>query len=58
MLQIIASILLVVGGLNWGLIGFFNWNPVDLLGALAAKIVYCAVGIAALVHLFMGGWKS
>lgn len=58
MLQTIASILLIIGGLNWGLIGFFGWNPVEMLGSLGAKIVYCAVGIAALVHIFVSGWKS
>ena len=43
-------ILLTVGGLNWGLIGFFNWNLVNaLLGAwpVVERIVYALVGLSA-----------
>jgi len=47
----IALILVIVGGLNWGLIGFFNFNLVDFLfgaGSFLSKIVYILVGIASL----------
>jgi uncharacterized protein len=45
----IAFVLLVIGGLNWGLT-VFNFNLVSfLLGAgLLSKIVYSLVGIAGL----------
>ena len=55
----IALILLVVGGLNWGLVGIWNWNLVDAVfgvGSILAKIVYILVGVAALwgiYYLFM-----
>ena len=47
----IALILVIVGGLNWGLIGFFNFNLVDFLfgeGSILSKIVYILVGVASL----------
>ncbi len=47
--HIIAYILLFVGGLNWGLIGLFNFNLVNsLLGTMPAveNIVYILVGVA------------
>lgn len=47
----VAYLLLVVGGLNWGLVGAFEFNLVDeLFGVESAisKIVYVLVGIAAL----------
>lgn len=48
----LALILVIVGALNWGLVGAFNFNLVAyLFGTLAplvAKIVYIAVGIAAI----------
>ena len=47
----LAHLLVVIGGLNWGLVGFFEYNLVDeLLGAGSggARVVYCAVGVAAL----------
>ena len=48
-LHYIAFILLVVGGLNWGLVGAFNWNLVmAILGTgMVAKIVYILVGLSA-----------
>ncbi len=46
--DIIAWILLVVGGLNWGLVAL-NYNPVYmLLGPDMSIWVYAAVGIAAI----------
>jgi uncharacterized protein len=56
----IAWVLLIIGGLNWGLVGIggfanSNWNVVNLLlGAWPAVewIVYILVGISALAMLF------
>ncbi len=57
-LDIVAAILLVVGGLNWGLIGAFNFNFVTYaLGTDSlAHIVYILVGLAAIYRIFQ--WKS
>lgn len=47
----IALILVIVGAINWGLIGIFNFNLVDtLFGTMSAisKIVYTLVGISGL----------
>ena len=51
----LAYVLVVIGGLNWGLVGAFNYNLVDnLLGADSAlsRVVYVLVGLAALVLLY------
>lgn len=51
---VIAKILLIVGGLNWGLVGLLNFNLVDAIfgaGSVGSKIVYIIVGLAALVAL-------
>ena len=54
-LDILATILLVVGGLNWGLWGAFEYDLVaKLLGgntALLSKAVYGLVGLAAMYQL-------
>jgi uncharacterized membrane protein YuzA (DUF378 family) len=50
-LDIIAAVLLVVGGLNWGLVGAFDFNLVAALfgaGSALANIVYVLVGLAAI----------
>ena len=46
-LDIVAAVLLVVGGLNWGLVGFFNFDLVAALfgnGAILARVSYVLVG--------------
>lgn len=51
--QKIAYILLVVGGLNWGLIGFFNINVIsNIFSSELSRIIYSFVGVAALVGLY------
>ena len=50
----VATALLVVGGLNWGLVGAFDYNLVDSLfgaGSALSRVVYVLVGLAALVVL-------
>jgi uncharacterized membrane protein YuzA (DUF378 family) len=47
----IALIILIIGGLNWGLIGFFHFNLVAaIFGDMTAiaRIIYGLVGLAAL----------
>ena len=58
----ICLCLMIVGGINWGLVGLFQFDFVAwLLGgasSLWARIVYTAVGAAALCGipgLFAGG---
>lgn len=49
-LDVLAAVLLVVGGLNWGLVGTANFDIVATLfgaGSILAKIVYTLVGVAA-----------
>jgi uncharacterized membrane protein YuzA (DUF378 family) len=58
-LDTIVAILLVIGGLNWGLVGIFNFNLVSFLfgdGGVIARIVYIVVGISAIYQIF--GWKA
>ncbi len=53
-LSLVALILVIIGGLNWGLYGLFNFDLVDfVLGSIPilAKIVYVLVGLSALYML-------
>lgn len=57
--DVIAAILLVVGGLNWGLIGLFDFNFVNLIfGSLPVieRLVYVVVGLAAVYQGLQ--WKA
>ncbi|HJP81043.1 MAG TPA: DUF378 domain-containing protein [Candidatus Saccharimonadales bacterium] len=48
---IIALVLVLIGGLNWGLVGFFEYNLVEGLfgaGTILTRILYDLVGLSAL----------
>lgn len=52
----IAMALLIIGGLNWGLIGLFGINLVaSLFGeeSLISRVIYLAAGLAALYSLYL-----
>ena len=52
----VAVILLVVGGLNWGLVGLFDFDLVAMLfGVMStlSRIVYGVVGASAIYVLLM-----
>jgi uncharacterized membrane protein YuzA (DUF378 family) len=57
-LDTLALLLVIIGAVNWGLIGFFNFNLVAaLFGDMTAfsRIIYALVGIAGLYSLsFLG----
>ncbi len=46
----VALILVVVGGLNWGLVGLLNFNLVAFIfgESPVAKLIYILVGLAAI----------
>jgi Uncharacterized conserved protein len=53
--DLIALILVIIGGLNWGLVGLFNFNVVDAIfgvGSTLSRIVYIIVGLAALYTIY------
>lgn len=50
----IVLAVLVIGALNWGLVGLFGYNVVDHLlgvGSVASRVVYSVVGLAGLALL-------
>mgnify|MGYP000933569838 CR=1 FL=1 len=61
-LDIIALVLVVIGALNWGLIGFFRFDLVaSLFGTMstATRVIYALVGLGGLYALsFFGNERS
>ncbi len=53
-LDVIAFILLLIGGINWGLMGAFNYNMLaSLLGdGTVLHVIYGIVGLCALYEGF------
>lgn len=65
-INLITLTLLIVGGLNWGLFGLFNFDLVAAIFgemSLLSRIVYILVGLSALWQIIpltrgMGAGKS
>ena len=57
----ILIVLAIIGAVNWGLIGFFNWNLVDAIfgggshemTSTASRVIYAIVGVAGLASLIL-----
>jgi len=57
----IALVLVIIGGLNWGLVGAGGWDLVQIIfGSVAwlAKVIYILVGLAALYMLYFAFAKD
>lgn len=53
MVHMVAFTLLVVGGLNWLLVGAFNTNVVEMIFGTGGitKVVYVLVGLSAIYEV-------
>jgi uncharacterized membrane protein YuzA (DUF378 family) len=53
--RLVAMLLMVIGSLNWGLVGLFQYDLVgDLFGGVmstASRVIYVLVGLAGLYGL-------
>lgn len=54
-IQRIALVLTIIGAINWGLIGFFEFDLVAYLFggqiAIISRVIYGLVGIAGLINI-------
>lgn len=51
----LAFLLLVIGGINWLLVGLFGWDIGALFGGMdmmIPRIIYVLVGLSALYEIF------
>lgn len=58
-LDVLFAALLIVGGLNWGLVGFANFDLVASIfgsGAALARVVYALVGLSAIYQAMQ--WRA
>ncbi len=54
--RLIVYILVIIGALNWGLVGFFGFDLVAAIFgnmSVLSRIVYSLVGLSALILLFI-----
>lgn len=53
-MHIIAFSLLVIGGLNWLLVGIWGWDIGQWFGgqgAAASRVIYVLVGVSAIIEI-------
>lgn len=53
-LQKVCLGLTIVGAINWGLLGLFNFNLVEAIfgvDALLTKVIYSFVGLAGIINI-------
>lgn len=58
-LDVVSLILIIIGAINWGFIGFFNLDFVALLFgtmSIISRIVYVIIGISGIYSLVLF-WK-
>jgi uncharacterized membrane protein YuzA (DUF378 family) len=61
----IMAVLAIIGAINWGLIGFFNWNLVNALvggdtreqTSAIGRLLYCIVGLAGVALALTFPWR-
>ncbi len=54
-IQKIALVFTIIGAINWGLIGLFNFNLVETLfgTSMLSAIIYMIVGIAGIINIML-----
>ena len=61
-LHAVILTLVIIGGINWGLIGLFNYNLVDAIFgpmSLMSRVIYTLVGVAGIWAIaFYGHGKA
>ena len=53
-IHFITFLLVIIGGLNWLLVGLFNWDIGEIFGGqtnIISKIIYALVGLSAIYLL-------
>ena len=56
-LKVTSYILVLIGALNWGLVGLFDFNLVSFLFGdmtLLSRVIYSLVGVSAIVAAITG----
>ena len=55
-LDLVVGVLIIIGALNWGLVGLFDFNLVAAIFgemSVVSRLIYIIVGLAALYDVVM-----
>ena len=55
LIQKLSLVFTIIGALNWGLIGLFNYNLVESLfgDSMLSSIIYMIVGLAGIINIML-----
>ena len=55
LIQKISLVFTIIGAINWGLIGLFNFNLVESIfgTSMLSAIIYMIVGIAGIINIML-----
>jgi uncharacterized membrane protein YuzA (DUF378 family) len=61
----VMAVLAIIGAINWGLIGFFNWNLVNAIfggdtreqASAMGRLIYSIVGLAGVALALTFPWR-
>jgi hypothetical protein len=61
----LLAVISIIGAINWGLIGFFNWNLVDAIfgggsreqTSGVSRLIYALVGLSGLALAIVFPWQ-
>ena len=51
-----ALVFTIIGGINWGLVGIFDYNLVEAIfgsGSVVTRIIYIVVAVSALINILL-----
>ncbi len=54
-LDVIVTVLLIIGALNWGLVGFFGFNALAAVfgdATAVTRVIYAVIGLSGLYEAF------
>ena len=52
--QKILLVITIIGAVNWGLVGLFDFNLEDMIfgvGSILSRIIYTLVGVSGLINI-------
>lgn len=55
-LEKIALVFTIIGGINWGLVGIFDFNLVEAIfgvRSVVTRIIYIVVAVSALINILL-----
>ena len=55
-LEKIALVFTIIGGINWGLVGIFDFNLVEAIfgvGSVVTRIIYIVVAVSTLINILL-----